>query len=250
VYDPRAVISVIVPIRNEDPDVAADAARFADPPVSELLVADAEPGSAAARALVPSGARVLSGSGPRGLRLAEAARAARGEILFFLHADSRAPVNALEAIHRAIGAGAAAGAFSLAYDDATFRMRWVAWWGNARSRLLRLPFGDQGIFCRRDAYERAGGFRALPVCDDVDLVLRLRREGPFRILPEKTRTSARRYRERGALRQVLRNWRVLAGYFAGVPPATLARWYNANDVRAGERASPRGRLERKATPRR
>ena len=70
-----------------------------------------------------------------------------------------------------------------------------------------------------------GGFRDLPVCDDVDLVRRLRKSGAFVVRPEKTVTSPRRYREVGTLRQVLRTWRVLAGYYAGVPPETLSRWY-------------------------
>jgi hypothetical protein len=78
------------------------------------------------------------------------------------------------------------------------------WWANLRSRLLGLPFGDQGLFCRREAYERAGGYRDLVICDDVDIVRRLKRAGPFSVLPEKTVTSPRRYRERGAFRQVLR----------------------------------------------
>ena len=89
-----------------------------------------------------------------------------------------------------------------------------------------MPFGDQGIFCRRDLYERSGGFADLPICDDVDFVRRLKRVSALRILPEKTLTSPRRYREQGSVRQVLRNWRVLAGYFAGVSPETLLRWYN------------------------
>jgi hypothetical protein len=129
-------------------------------------------------------------------------------------------------------------------------MRWIAWWGNLRSRLLRLPFGDQGIFCRRDAYEKAGGFRDWPVCDDVDLVRRLRRTGRFEVRREKTETSPRRYRSRGALRQVLTNWKVLAGYYLGVPPETLARWYSPEEVIATPTASPRGALGPKAIPRR
>lgn len=104
-------------------------------------------------------------------------------------------------------------------------MRRVAWWANRRSRLFRLPFGDQGIFCRREAYERAGGFRDLAICDDVDFVRRLRRVAKFVVRPEETVTSSRRYLARGATRQVLRNWIVLAAYFAGVSPARLARFY-------------------------
>jgi hypothetical protein len=94
-----------------------------------------------------------------------------------------------------------------------------------RSRRLGLPFGDQGLFCRREAYEESGGFRDLPVCDDLDIVRRVKRVGRLVILPEKSVTSPRRYRQNGSLRQVLRNWRVLAGYFAGVAPEKLERWY-------------------------
>ena len=128
-------------------------------------------------------------------------------------------------VRQAVAAGAAAGAFSLAYEDGGARMRWIAWWANRRSRWLRLPFGDQGIFCRRDAYERAGGVRDLPVCDDLDLVRRLKRVGPFVIRPEVVVTSSRAYRRNGTLRQVLRVWSVAAGYFLGVSPARLQRWY-------------------------
>ena len=218
-------------------------------PEAELLVADGTGGSPAADAFARIGARVLRGSGPRGARLALAARVARGDVLFFLHADSRAPDDALELIRESIDSGAAAGAFSLAYTGDGAGMRWVAWWANVRSRVFRLPFGDQGIFCRRDVYERVGGFRDLPICDDVDLVRRLRQAGPFRLRREKTWTSPRRYDAHGVVRQVLRNWRVLSGYFAGVSPATLARWYN-EEVRSPPPASPRAGLERKAIPRR
>lgn len=200
------MISVIVPIKNEPLDAAAPFARFDSPPDSELLLA-------------------IDDGASRGARLARAASRARGDILFFVHADSRPPDDAAELIRQTIAGGASAGAFSLAYDIPSPALRRIAWWANLRSRLLRLPFGDQGIFCRRDAYEAAGGFRDLPVCDDLDLVRRLRRTGRFVIRPEVTVTSARRYRERGASRQVLRVWKVVAGYFLGVRPDRLARWY-------------------------
>lgn len=219
------MISVIVPIKNEPPEAASAFARFADAAGgSELLVAGGGGDERTRQAFREAGARVLSLSGTRGSRLAQAAAAARGGVLFFLHADSRPPDDALALIARSLERGAEAGAFSLAYEGANRRMRWIAWWANRRSRL-GMPFGDQGIFCRRRAYERAGGFRDLPICDDLDLVRRLRKAGRFVVRPEKTVTSPRRYREVGALRQVLRTWRVLIGYYAGVPPDTLTRWY-------------------------
>lgn len=200
------MISVIVPVRDEPADAIAPLRRFAEDGGAELVLADG---------------RVES----RGAALARAAGRAAGDVLFFVHADSRPPENALALLSGALARGAAAGAFSLAYADRGAAMRWIAWWANRRARTLGLSFGDQGLFCGRDAYEAAGGFRDLPVCDDVDLVRRLRRVGRFVVLPQATVTSARRYRESGAARQVLRVWRVLAGYFLGASPDRLARWY-------------------------
>jgi hypothetical protein len=199
------MISVIVPAQGESPAEIAGLSELAAEPEGELVLADAS-------------------AGTRGASLAAAAARARGDVLFFVHADSRPPKDALAIIRREVDAGAAAGAFSLAYEPADPTMRRIAWWANLRSRWLGLPFGDQGLFCRRDAYERSGGFRDLAVCDDLDLVRRLKRQGRFVVRPEATRTSPRRYRG-GALLQVLRVWSVFFGYYAGVRPERLARWY-------------------------
>jgi len=220
------MISVIVPIRDEEPEIAERFRQIVQSPNVELLVADAGDRPETTRAFAAIGARCLTHSGNRGSRLAAAVQVARGDILLFLHGDSDLPPGALLAVRETLTNGATAGAFSLGYQNADRRMRWIAWWANQRSRWLSLPYGDQGIFCRRDIYDRAGGFRSLPICDDVDFVRRLRALGPIVLRPEKTLTSPRRYRERGAWRQVLRNARVLTGYFLGVSPEKLERWYN------------------------
>lgn len=199
------MISIIVPIRGEVPGGVERLEAFAREPGCELLVAE--------------------GDGSRGARLARAASRARGDVLFFLHADSRPPDSTVAIIRRTLEDGADAGAFSLAYEGGGRAMRWIAWWANLRSRAWKLPFGDQGIFCRRSTYDRSGGFRDLPICDDLDFVLRLKRAGRLVIRPEKTWTSPRRYVEAGALRQMLRGWKVMLGYFAGVAPEKLVRWY-------------------------
>ena len=218
-------VSVVIPLRDEPADLGRTIAAWWKPAEAELLVADAGV-SAAAEVLRGAGARILSETGvTRGSRLAHAARLAQGRILLFLHADSRPPDRVLELVVEAVDAGAAAGAFSLSYDDPDPALRWTAWWANVRSRILRLPFGDQGLFCTREVYEKAGGFRDMAVCDDVDLVRRLKRAGPFVILPERVATSARGYRRRGSVRQTFRVWTTLVGYFLGVDPERLARWY-------------------------
>jgi rSAM/selenodomain-associated transferase 2 len=229
---PRPLVSLIVPVRDEGPEVVDRFAPFAGRPDCELLVVDAGGSREAVERFAAAGARTVPFEGTRGRCLDEAARQAAGEILLFFHADSRPPEGAVEAARAALSAGAVAGAFSLDYEGSTPAMRCIAWWANARARALRLPFGDQGLFCRRVDYLRAGGFRDLPICDDLDIVRRLRKRGRFTIRPEKSVTSPRRYRQNGALRQVLRNWRVQLGFFAGVAPETLARWYSGGRARS------------------
>jgi rSAM/selenodomain-associated transferase 2 len=222
------VISVIVPVKGESPASAECFRSLAADSDAELLVADGGGSAETREAFRRIGARVLSSFGSRGARLHAAAGEARGETFLFVHSDSRVPEGALGLVRDAIRGGASAGAFSLGYEDAGPGLRWISAWANLRTRWLKMPFGDQGIFCRRDVYQRSGGFRDLPICDDVDFVRRLNRVARLRIFREKTVTSPRRYREQGNLRQVLRNWRVLAGYFAGVSPEKLLRWYNGS----------------------
>ena len=219
------MISVIVPLRGEPAAAVENVRHLLAPGETELIVADAGDSPEASRAYESAGGRLQTGPGSRGARLARAAEAASGDIFLFLHADSRPPRGALALIRTALSHGAAAGAFCVAYAGAGPALAAVASWANLRSHLFRLPFGDQGLFCRRDAYEKSGGFRDLPVCDDLDFVRRIRRVGRFAILPEKTITSPRRFVENGILRQGLRDWRVQLGYYAGVAPKTLERWY-------------------------
>ena len=220
--------SIVIPLGDEPAEIGRAVIGWWRPGEAELLVAAAGE-SPAARVLREAGARViLDPGGSRGARLRDATAASRGGVLLFLHADSRPPEHALELVRRSLDAGATAGSFRLAYENGGPIMRWTAWWANLRSRVLRLPFGDQGLFCSREAYVAAGGFRDLPVCDDVDLVRRLRRVGRFVVLPEPVVTSSRHYRRRGAARQTYRVWSTLIGYFLGVAPDRLARWYRGD----------------------
>src|SRR5262245_24201427 len=122
----RRMISVIVPVLGESAAELEGLRKLAAEPGAEPGLADATRGT-------------------RGASLARAATVARGDVLFFVHADSRPPDNALALIRNEIDAGAAAGAFSLAYESADATMRRIAWWANWRSRVFRLPFGDQGL---------------------------------------------------------------------------------------------------------
>ncbi|HQR46665.1 MAG TPA: DUF1732 domain-containing protein, partial [Thermoanaerobaculia bacterium] len=196
------MITLIVPLRGEPPGARQAALALAEDGVEVLLA---------------------EGEGPRGARLAEAAGRARGDVLLFLHADTALPPGWRALVEEAVARGAAGGAFRLAFAGGGARMAFVAFWANVRTALTRVPYGDQAPFVRRDVYERLGGHRPWPLLEDVDFAARRRRAGRVALLPAAVRTSPRRYLEKGILRTVLMNKRILAGYPLGKSPEELAR---------------------------
>ena len=121
------------------------------------------------------------------------------------------------------------GAFRLGFEDERGRrcLDWVAFGANLRSRLLSLPFGDQAPFVHRDLYEDIDGHPPWPFLDDLELSRRLRRERRPSLSGERVRSSARRYRERGAVRTVLQNSTILLRHAFGQTPARLHESYRA-----------------------
>jgi len=217
------LITIVIPVKGEETPGAAFFARAAGHDV--VVAADASTGPAVLDAFRATGASIVVGTGPRGLRLVDAARGARGDVLVFLHADTLLPAAWDDRVREAIDGGAVAGAFRLAFDGGGLRMAWVAAWANFRTRFTRIPYGDQAPFVRRDVYERLGGHAPWPLLEDVELYERLRKEGRIAILPDAVRTSPRRYLERGVARTVLTNWRTLIRYRRGVNVEELARDY-------------------------
>ena len=195
--------------------------------VREVVVADGGSSDETVAVARLADARVVAAARGRGSQLAAGAAAAAGGWLLFLHADCRLELgweSAVGAFLMAPEAESRAGYFDLALDDpapAARRLeRIVAW----RCRVLALPYGDQGLLIARTLYDAVGGFAALPLMEDVDLVRRL---GRHRLAPIGARcfASAGRYRRDGYLRRPLRNLFCLSLYFAGVPPARIVRLY-------------------------
>jgi rSAM/selenodomain-associated transferase 2 len=193
----------------------------------DTVVVDGGSGDGTPELAEQLGARVVRTSPGRGSQMAAGAAATSAPWLLFLHADTCLEHGWARAVLDFAGeAGnrdkAAAFRFRLGDDAPAARRleRVVAW----RCRHLGLPYGDQGLLISRALYDRVGGFRALPLMEDVDLV---RRVGRRRIvmLPAAAVTSAARYRERGYVRRSARNLLCLTFYLAGVPPRWLMRLY-------------------------
>ena len=152
------------------------------------------------------------------------ARDAHGEWLLFLHADSQLPSGWREAM-TAIPADAVGGWFRFALDDGAWQARAIERLVRVRVRLMRLPYGDQGLFVCRAVFNRMGGFADMPFLEDVEFVRRLVGAGPVAEVALALHTSARRWRRDGWFRRSAWNSVIVSLYFAGVSPARLARWY-------------------------
>ena len=221
-------ISVVIPTLDAAAELPATLAALAGRAiVREIIVADGGSRDATVRLAREAGAQVVIAPRGRGPQLAAGAAAASGGWLLFLHADCRPAPGweaAVAAFVTAPDATARAGYFGLALDDAAPAARRleriVAW----RCRALALPYGDQGLLIARALYDAVGGFAAIPLMEDVDLVRRLGRRR-LAALPAVVYASARRYRQGGYIRRPLRNLVCLSLYFLGVPPRHIARLY-------------------------
>lgn len=196
-------------------------------PARRVIVVDGGSTDATATLARAAGARVVEAPKGRGPQLMAGAAAGRAAWLLFLHADTRLGPGWDEAVRRH-GADPAnrerAGYFRLRFDSqSSLARRWeraVAW----RSRALGLPYGDQGLLIARSFYENLGGFRPLPLMEDVDLVRRIGRHRLMALEAEAV-TSAERYERDGWLLRPARNLACLSLYVAGVPPRLIRRLY-------------------------
>jgi rSAM/selenodomain-associated transferase 2 len=220
--------SVVIPTWNAAGTLAGTLAILkAASIVREVIVADGGSSDETAAHARAAGARVIAAPRGRGSQLSSGAVAAEGDWLLFLHADCRLEPGWEDAVSTFLAASKSrsrAGYFDFALDDeapAARRLeRIVAW----RCRALALPYGDQGLLIARSLYNAVGGYKALPLMEDVDLVRRLGRRRLAR-LGARAIVSARRYRRDGYLRRPLRNLLCLMLYCAGVPTACIVRLY-------------------------
>lgn len=225
-----APVSVVIPVRNEAarlPLLLADLATAPADLLGEIWVVDGGSGDGSPGLARLAGAQLLHSPAGRGVQLQRGVAACSGPWLLLLHADTRLPRGWPAEIQRAIRHDAeAAWAFPLAIEAAGPALRLVAALSTLRSRWWRLPYGDQGLLLSRQLYARSGGIAALPLMEDLEFVLRLRRLAPIRLLRLPLRVDGRRWRRLGVWRTTWRNALLRRDWRRGVDPALLARRYN------------------------
>ena len=225
-------LGIVIPALNEEralPLLLGDLSLLAEAASFDILVSDGGSTDRTVSCALAAGARVVRGQPGRARQLNLGARAARGDWLLFLHADSRLPSEARTALHEAVTGPPRfeAGVFRFAIDLPPGWKRFIETGQALREALSGLAYGDQGLLVRRGLFEAVGGFPELPLMEDVALLRTLGRCTRVARLPAALVTSGRRYREHGIVRTWLGHMALISLYFAGVSPALLARWRNA-----------------------
>ena len=222
-------ISIIIPTLNEAEHLSLALESTVRAINVERLVVDGGSTDGTLKLARERGARVLEPGLGRARQMNAGARIAGGQILLFLHADTRLPEGFDERVRDVMTQpGVTAGAFKLHIDGANRSLRIIERAANWRSRHLQLPYGDQAIFVEKNLFHQIGGFPEIPIMEDFELIRRLRKRGRIVIAPDLITTSARRWKQLGTWQTTLLNQAIILAYYLGVAPSRIARWYDSN----------------------
>ncbi|HEX5846337.1 MAG TPA: TIGR04283 family arsenosugar biosynthesis glycosyltransferase [Rhodoplanes sp.] len=221
-------LSIIIPVLDEEAEIAHVLAALA--PLRsrgvETIVVDGGSRDRTVALAAPLADRVITAPRGRAVQMNTGAVAATGDVLLFLHADTRLPAEAdrlvLDGLARS---GRQWGRFDVRISGRHPLLRVVAALMNIRSRLTGIATGDQAMFVRRDLFERVGGFPAIPLMEDVAFSRAAKRVGEPLCLSPRAITSGRRWEQRGVMRTILLMWRLRLAYSLGAAPARLAHLY-------------------------
>ena len=224
-------VSIIIPMLNEEaelPGLLGSLGTLGGQP--EILFVDGGSRDRGPALVRQAGLPVLDSPPGRALQMNLGARRARGEVLVFLHADSRLPADSLRAIDAAMSDPAVVGGrLDLVYERAEWPYPWIARLGNLRSRLTKIFTGDQTIFVRRAAFDAVGGYPEIPLMEDIEFSRRLKRLGRVACLPAPVAGSTRKWRREGVWRTIGLMWLLRCLYALGASPESLHRLYYGRD---------------------
>jgi len=221
------MISVVIPVLNESRTIGSCLFRLQKEIADhEIVVVDggSQDGTLDIVKAFPDVRRLYSPTG-RARQMNRGAEAARGHILLFLHADTRLPPGGLCRIETLLRQqkDIAAGSFSLSFDYSSPFLRLYAQF--SRINHILFTYGDQGLFMPKHIFKTIGGFREIPIMEDVEIQKKLRPMGRFVKIRQPVRTSARRFLSHGIIRQQVLNIGLVFLYHTGVSPSRLKRFY-------------------------
>jgi rSAM/selenodomain-associated transferase 2 len=221
-------VSIIVPTLNEAQGLNETLSQIQQLFPHELIVSDGGSGDNTLKIAEKFTEHVVKGPAGRALQMNAGARIATGDILLFLHADSRIESASYEKmLHSLKNSKENGGAFSLCIESDKWSLQLITRFANLRSKYLGMAYGDQAFFVRNPIFQQMNGFYEFPICEDIDFFKRLRKLGPVILLKEKAFTSPRRWMKEGILFTTLRNILIATLFELGFPPRILTKWYQA-----------------------
>ncbi|MHC4220976.1 MAG: TIGR04283 family arsenosugar biosynthesis glycosyltransferase [Planctomycetota bacterium] len=225
----KCVFSIIIPVLNEADQINTTIEHLCKNTNDnyEIIVVDGDPDGGTIRNIQDRSVKTITSPKGRGRQMNAGAAIANGRILIFLHADTQLPEMALEKIYDCLqNKKYVAGAFDLTIDSNRLLLKYIAARARFRSRLNRIPYGDQAFFMSRDYFDRIGRFKEIPIMEDVELMRRIKkRRDKIFILPDRVKTSPRRWETEGALYTTIRNHILVSLYYLGLSPHTLVKFY-------------------------
>jgi rSAM/selenodomain-associated transferase 2 len=225
----RRSLSIIVPVFNEAPTIIAalEAVRDLRKRGVEVIVVDGGSTDATAALSRPLADFVITSARGRAMQMNAGAAIARGDVLLFLHADTRLPEDAERLVLDGLTQSRRAwGRFDVVIAGEHPLLRVIAGAMNWRSRLTGITTGDQAMFVTREAFEAATGFPEIALMEDITLARHLKRVSRPLCLAARVTTSGRRWEKRGVWRTLLLMWRLRLAYFFGANPNALAKRYD------------------------
>ncbi|WP_319574762.1 TIGR04283 family arsenosugar biosynthesis glycosyltransferase [uncultured Desulfobacter sp.] len=230
------LISVIIPVYCESNGINLTIDRIKSSAsasgmisLTEIIVVDGDPGKSTLKVINDPDIIKKASPAGRGVQMNNGARAATADVLLFLHADTILPANAFNKILDVCrDKDIVAGAFDLVIDAPHPGFRLIEKTASLRSRITRIPFGDQAIFIKADCFQRLGGYKPIALMEDVDIMLRIRQRGHrIRFISNPVVTSARRWKKEGMIYTTIRNWILQLLFYTGVSPEKLKNYYHS-----------------------
>lgn len=232
-------ISIIIPTLNEAAIVADAVQRARACHPHEVIVVDGGSADRTCEILREGDCRLLHSARGRALQQNLGAQQSTGDVLLFLHADNWLDPAGLGQITSALDdPRVEAGCFRQRIESPRRAYRVIEWGNALRASWLRVPYGDQAIFIRRQLFEAVGRFPEVPLMEDVMLMRQVRRRTRLALLPGPLHVSPRRWQQQGLVRQTLRNWILVTAAMLGVSPRRLGRFYPPHDATQAENDTP------------
>lgn len=224
------MVSVIIPTFNEEKNIEAllKSLKNINYP-KEILVIDG--GSTdKTREIASKYCKVYLSEKGRSNQLNLGAKLSQGDVLWFLHCDSKISKDSFIEIEKALKNNFIGGCFSLEfYDDNSLFLKYISKTSNMRAKYLKLIFGDQGMFVKKHIFNKINGFKVMPIMEDWEFSTRLKKKGKTILLKSPIKTSARRFQKSGRLKTHILMHKIKLLYILGTPPEKLAKLYK--DIR-------------------